>query len=112
MIGDLERRLAARSAEFETGLADRERQAREALQASLGARRAELHSQVSELEKRHGTLSTEIEQLQQKERELAASLEELSSREASAVQSVARLSRRILEEAPNPNRGSASASGS
>src|SRR6266567_2020468 len=112
MIGDLERRLAARSAEFETGLADRERQAREALQASLGARRAELHSQVSELEKRNGTLSTEIEQLQQKERELAASLEELSSREASAVQSVARLSRRILEEAPNPNRGSASASGS
>src|SRR6266581_2691023 len=112
MIGDLERRLAARSAEFETGLADRERQAREALQASLGARRAELHSQVSELEKRHGTLSTEVEQLQQKERELAASLEELSSREASAVQSVARLSRRILEEAPNPNRGSASASGS
>src|SRR5439155_850139 len=104
--------FAARSAELEAGLAERERQAREALQASLGARRAELHSQVSELEKRHGTLSTEIEQLQQKERELAASLEELSSREASAVQSVARLSRRILEEAPNPNRGSASASGS
>jgi hypothetical protein len=111
MIGDLERRLAARTAEFEAGLADRERQAREALEASLGAKRAELHSQVSDLEHRHGTLSTEIEQLQQKERELTASLEELSSREASAVQSVARLSRRILEEAPNPNRGSASASG-
>jgi DNA repair exonuclease SbcCD ATPase subunit len=112
MIGDLERRLAARTAEFEAGLADRERQAREALDASLGARRAELRYDVAHLETRHATLSKEVEELQRKERDLAASLEELSSREASAVQTVARLSRRILEDAPTPSRGPASATGS
>ena len=101
-----------RVAEFKAGIADRERQAREALEASLGARRAELHSQVSDLEQRHGMLSMEVAELQHRERELAASLEELSSREASAVQSVARLSRLILEDAPDPARGAASASGS
>ncbi len=112
MIGDLERRLAARTAEFEASLADREKQAHDALDSSLGAKRAELRTAVSELEARHADLSKEVEQLQHKERELTASLEELSSREASAVQSVAKLSRRILEEAPNPNRGPASAAGS
>jgi hypothetical protein len=112
MIGDLERRLAARTAEFEAALADREKQAREALDASLGARRAQLRSDVARLEERHHALSTEVDQLQQKERELVASLEELSSREATAVQSVAKLSRRILEEAPNPGRAVPSASGS
>ena len=112
MIGDLERRLTARTAEFEAGLADRERQAREALDASLGARRAELRFDVARLETRQAALSKEVEELQRKERDLTASLEDLSSREASAVQTVARLSRRILEEAPTPSRGPASAAGS
>src|SRR5262249_41316471 len=115
MIGDLERRLAARTAEFEAGLADRERQAREALDASLGARRAQLRSAVTPPATRpapHPGHAKEAEELQHKERAPTASLEDLSSREASAVQTVARLSRRILEEAPTPRRGPASAAGS
>jgi hypothetical protein len=107
MIGDLERRLAARTAEFEAALVDREKQAHDALDASLGARRSELRAEVSELQERQAALTKEIEALEHRERELAASLEELSSREASAVQSVARLSRRIIEETPGRGPGPA-----
>src|SRR5262249_19573276 len=104
--------LAARTGEFEADFAQRKKQTHAALDASLGARRAELRADVAKLDERHAVLSAEIEQMQRRERELIASLEDLSSREASAGQGVARLSGRILEEAPHAGRPPAAATGS
>ncbi len=105
-ISDLEQRMAARAAELEARLAEREKEGHEALQVSLGAERAELDTAVSSLETRREALAKEIELLEQRERELSASVEDLSSREARSVEIVARLSRQLLEEAPNPGYGS------
>jgi uncharacterized protein (DUF3084 family) len=98
--------MAARAAELEARLAEREKEGHEALQVSLGAERAELDAAVSSLETRREALAKEIELLEQRERELSASVEDLSSREARSVEIVARLSRQLLEEAPNPGYGS------
>jgi chromosome segregation ATPase len=82
MMSDLERRIAARSAELEAELSDRERQAHQALESSLGTKRKALESEVSNLEDRRVSLGTEIAGLEQRARELSASVEGLAAREA------------------------------
>ena len=89
MTRDLERRMAVRSAEFEAELAERERQARGALEASLGTQRAELEAAVSRLEDRHVVLGNATEILERRERELTASVDGLSFKEASALDAMA-----------------------
>src|SRR6266851_5491102 len=97
MMSDLERRIAARSAELDACLADRERQGLEALEASLGSKRAALESEVSSLENRRISLGSETELLEQRERELATSVAGLASREASVLEDLER--RRTQREA-------------
>src|SRR6266851_1832011 len=89
--------FAARSAELEAGLAERERQGLEALEASLGSKRAALESEVSSLENRRISLGSETELLEQRERELATSVAGLASREASVLEDLER--RRTQREA-------------
>jgi hypothetical protein len=88
MTADLERGIAVRSAEFETELVDRARQAHEALEASLGTKRAELEAAVSRLEDRHVVLGNATEILERRERELTTSVDGLSFKEASALDAI------------------------
>jgi chromosome segregation ATPase len=85
MLADAERRIAARSAELEAELAEREREAHEAVAASLGGKRTAVEFEMSGLENRRISLSREIERLEQRLRELSTSAEGLASREASVL---------------------------
>jgi len=98
MTRELERRRTLSIAELEAGLADREREGLEALEATLGPKRAELESEVSGLEDRRSALFGQVELLGQRERELSGSIEALSAKEAGVLQSLELLrSRREAE---------------
>lgn len=90
MMDDIERRAVARVAEVDRQIADREKQGLADLERALGGKRAELQTEVSELEDRRCLISMEIATLEKGWDAIKAELQTLSEQQNHATETVER----------------------
>jgi chromosome segregation ATPase len=90
MMDDIERRAVARVAEVDRQIADREKQGLADLERALGGKRAELQTEVSELEDRRCLISMELATLEKGWDAIKAELQTLSEQQNHATETVER----------------------